>query len=388
MALDALVPGLAVRVTDKGTRTYVLTTRYPGSSNPTRRALGEVGELGLAEARQKAREWLRQIGMGVDPTAEARRERAAEQERRANTFAVAAEEYITSRLISQRKGARAAREIRNELIPHWGSRPLAEIKRVDVVQVVDAVAKRGPYYARNIYQHAQGLFNWAVKRGLYGLDVSPCAGLRPRDLIGQCLAPRQRVLHESEMRALWISAEHLGYPSGPLTRLLMLTGARLNEVAGARWQEFDMKACLWTVPAQRFKSNATHLVPLTDAAVALLQSVPQWRQGDALFSTTGGIKPVNGFSKTKDRLDNLMAAELGARPPSWVFHDIRRTVRTQFSRLRIPTEVAELIIGHGKKGLARVYDQHEYLDEMREALEVWAARLQAIIAAPPPNRLR
>ena len=75
MALDALVPGLAVRVTDKGTRTYVLTTRYPGSSNPTRRALGEVGELGLAEARQKAREWLSQIGMGVDPTAEARRAR-------------------------------------------------------------------------------------------------------------------------------------------------------------------------------------------------------------------------------------------------------------------------------------------------------------------------
>ena len=184
------------------------------------------------------------------------------------------------------------------------------------------------------------------------------------------------------------SAEHLGYPSGPLTRLLMLTGARLNEVAGARWQEFDMKGCLWTVPAQRFKSNATHLVPLTDAAVALLQSLPQWKQGDALFSTTGGIKPVNGFSKTKDRLDNLMAAELGARPPSWVFHDIRRTVRTQFSRLRIPTEVAELIIGHGKKGLARVYDQHEYLDEMREALEVWAARLQAIIAAPPSNGLR
>ena len=112
MALDALVPGLAVRVTDKGTRTYVLTTRYPGSSNPTRRALGEVGELGLAEARQKAREWLRQIGMGVDPTAEARRERAAEQERRANTFAVAAG-VLTRRLISQRKGARAAREIRN-----------------------------------------------------------------------------------------------------------------------------------------------------------------------------------------------------------------------------------------------------------------------------------
>ena len=120
--------------------------------------------------------------------------------------------------------------------------------------MVDAVAKRGPYYARNIYQHAQGLFNRGVKRGLYGLDVSPCAGLRPRDLIGQCLAPRQRVLHGSEMRALWISAEHLGYPSGPLTRLLMLTGARLNDVAGARWQEFDMKACLWTVPAQRSRA--------------------------------------------------------------------------------------------------------------------------------------
>jgi integrase len=385
MALDALVPGLAVRVTDKGTRTYVLTTRYPGSSNPTRRALGEVGELGLAEARQKAREWLKQIAMGLDPTAEARRERAAEQERRASTFALAAEEYITSRLISQRKGARAAREIRKELIPHWGSRPLADIKRVDVVRVVDAVAKRGPYYARNVYQHAQGLFNWAAKQGIYGLELSPCDGLRPRDLISQPLAPRQRVLAEPEIRALWTGAERLGYPSGPLTQLLMLTGARLSEVAGARWQEFDIERGLWTVPAQRFKSDATHLVPLTDVAVALLQSLPQWGQGDALFSTTGGVKPVNGFSKAKDRLDKLITAELGAPPPSWVFHDIRRTVRTQLSRLRVPTEVAELVIGHGKKGLARVYDQHEYLDEMREALEAWAARLQTIIATPPSN---
>jgi hypothetical protein len=97
------------------------------------------------------------------------------------------------------------------------------------------------------------------------------------------------------------------------------------------------------------------------------------------------MKPVNGFSKTKDRLDKLLVAELGEQPPPWVFHDIRRTVRTRLSGLRTSHDVAEMIIGHGRKGLARVYDQHGYADEMRAALEAWNARLRMIIMPPPQN---
>ena len=100
----------------------------------------------------------------------------------------------------------------------------------------------------------------------------------------------------------------------------------------------------------------------------------------------GGLKPVNGFSKGKDKLDQAMKVQLGGCAPSpWVIHDIRRTVRTRLSELRVPEHVAERVIGHARKGLLRIYDQHRYQDEMREALEAWEARLRAIVSPPPDN---
>ena len=94
--------------------------------------------------------------------------------------------------------------------------------------------------------------------------------------------------------------------SGPLYKLLLLTGARKNEMAGARWSEIDLKKKLWTVPPERFKSNASHLVPLSDSAVAIIEALPRFTKGDHLFTTTYGEKPISGFSKGKARLDKLM----------------------------------------------------------------------------------
>jgi integrase len=165
---------------------------------------------------------------------------------------------------------------------------------------------------------------------------------------------------------------------------LLLTGARKSEVAGLLVREIDLDNNLWSVPPERFKSKATHLVPLTEPAIDIIKALPRFGKGDHLFSTTFGEKPVSGFSKSKDRLDGLMAAEIGAVPP-WRVHDIRRTVRT---RLRVSDLVAETILGHGKKGLQRVYDQHQYLPEMREALELWAGRLRDVVNPPPENLVK
>jgi integrase len=195
---------------------------------------------------------------------------------------------------------------------------------------------------------------------------------------------RLRVLTDAELSAYVRAADRLGYPFGPLFMLLVLTGQRLTEVSDARWREFDLKAKIWTVPPERFKSDAVHLVPLTGDMIALLESLPRFEGGDFLFSTTFGKKPVAGFSKAKSRLYTAIEAEIGEFP-NFVNHDVRRTVRTRLSGLKVPAAVAEMVIGHGKKGLARVYDQHEYLDEMRKALEAWNGRLRSITTPPPEN---
>jgi integrase len=145
------------------------------------------------------------------------------------------------------------------------------------------------------------------------------------------------------------------------------------------------------------KADAAHVVPLTDEVVSLLKSLPRFRNGEFLFSTTFGKKPVNGFSKAKDRADNLMLKEarkraevLGNDPDKvkldeWRIHDIRRTMRTGLSALPVADMVRELVIAHTRPGLHKVYDQYAYLDEKRRALELWTARLRSIVTTAPDN---
>jgi integrase len=220
------------------------------------------------------------------------------------------------------------------------------------------------------------MFNWACDR--YDLEVSPCDRIKPSRVIGT-KQPRQRVLSDDELRAFWATTGSMGYPFGPLFRMLLLTGQRRDEVGGARWCEFDLEAKVWTVPAERFKSDSTHLVQLTDDAVSLLEALPRFK-GDHLFTTTAGAKPVSGFSKAKQVLDKGMP---GSAP--WVLHDLRRTVRTHLAALKVPDTVAEMVVGHGRRGIQRVYDQHQYAAEMREALTLWAGRLRDIVSPPPAN---
>ena len=125
-------------------------------------------------------------------------------------------------------------------------------------------------------------------------------------------------------------------------------------------------------------------MPLSDDALNILTDCPRWIEGDFVFSTRKGRMPIDGWSKAKARLDQLMTEELGRKVEPFVTHDIRRTVRTRLSSL-VPTEIAERVIGHTLKGLHKVYDMHGYEDEKREALELWAAKLRSIVEPPPEN---
>jgi integrase len=163
--------------------------------------------------------------------------------------------------------------------------------------------------------------------------------------------------------------------------MLMLTGCRVTEVAGARWREVDRAGRIWTIPAERFKSNVQHVVPLTSALEVLLDALPRGQRGDYLFSAKGGASPIIGFSKMNLRLN----ARMGDVAP-WILHDLRRTVRTRLSELKVPEHIAELVIGHGKRGLAKIYNQHQFAEEIRDALDAWANRLHTVVGptATPP----
>jgi len=164
-------------------------------------------------------------------------------------------------------------------------------------------------------------------------------------------------------------------------RLLLLTGQRLREVAEMSWSEIDFQKGLWTIPADRMKADTAHIVPLALGAVAILQGLPRWT-GPFVFTTTSGKRPIANFSGIKEKLDTLLP-DLA----SWRFHDLRRTMRTGLSALRIADTVSELCIAHTQKGLHKVYDQHAYLDEKRDAFDAWARRAKAIVDPGDPTNV-
>ena len=376
--------GFGVRVTDRGAKSFVLYARVPPSRMPARLALGDADKMGLAAARKKAREWLDQIQQGRDPRESARQEQLAAQRSRRTTFAVVAEAWLEEAVQGQRKAREVAADVRREFIPRWGNRPVTEVTSLDVRNAIMEVKRRAPAQARNVLGYAKRLFGWAVAQHAYGLEESPAERLRAKDLLGKKVL-RQRVLTDAELRALWRATDKLAYPLGPLFKMLALTGQRKSEVAEARWREFDFARRLWTIPAERMKGGAAHVVPLTDDVIALLETLPRFKKGDHLFSTTYGAKPVNGFSKAKGRLDAAMTEQLGGPADSFVIHDIRRTMRTGLSALPIPDNVRELVIAHARPDLHKVYDQFAYVEEKCHALELWAARLRDIVSPPPAN---
>ena len=395
---DTQVPGLHVRVMPTGHRSFVLLGRFPGKPHPTRRALGGYGELTLEEARDKAREWRKLISRGIDPQVQEERDRQSVLRQQCITFAAVAEDFIRDKLPSERKGREVEQDIRRELLPKWGGRPITDVTALDVRNLVKAIKdRRGtPYQAHNVLITIRRLFGWAIDQAVYGIEQSPCDRLKPKSIVGRRLS-RTRVLDNDELRAFWRATGRLGYPYQHIYRLLALTGLRRNEVAWARWSEIDLQTKLWTIPAERMKGDASHIVPLTDDIIAILHELPRFKPGDFLFSTTFGKKPVRGFNRAKHRLDDhmlLIWRAIGRNRgenlrnktiPPFVIHDVRRTVRTGLSALPIPDIVRELVVAHAQRGMHRVYDLHAYESEKRHALELWAARLRSIVEPPPAN---
>jgi integrase len=377
---DEVVPHLILRCSPH-TKAYALLARFPGSSNPTRRSLGKVGTISLRDVRLKAQQWLQMIEHGKDPAIELERERLAEARKRADSFETIAKAFTEQRLSKERQGYDAGRLLQR-FVDAWDDRPIVDIERRDIRAVIDPIAARAPYTAHYALGVIRRLFSWCVDRDI--LQHSPCEGLKASAIIGK-RKPRQRVLSEDEIIALHQAASELPYPHGPLLRFLLLSGQRHMDCAHATWNEISLERREWIIPAGRFKSEVSHLVPLSAALAELLSALPRIKGNDRLFPLSRGI--VDEAKKHLDErmLEILKAKNPDAELPRWVIHDVRRSFRTRLTQLRIQTEIAEATIGHARRGLERHYNLYEYADEKRDALERWAQWLNNLVEPPEGN---
>ena len=182
--------------------------------------------------------------------------------------------------------------------------------------------------------------------------------------------PRERSLSDAEAATVFLACPENDY--GRIVRLLMLTGCRREEIGSLQWSEIDFEAGTITLPPDRTKNGQEHVVPLSDAALAILKSIPRRDRIHVFGIGTGGYA---GWSKGKVNIDKV--AKLQA---PWTVHDLRRTVRTGLGMLGVFPHVAEAVLNHLPAKLIRTYDRNSYAAEKKAALDAWANHLEAIIS--------
>lgn len=392
---DEVAPGLVLRVTDRGAKSFSVIYKVPGEGGVSasgrllrgrqhRITLGLWPVWRLAKARDETRRIIEVVTEGRDPAVE---RRECNVVRHTNTFEAVANRYVDQYAKGQLKHWKTLqRTLQIHVEPKWGNRPLRDIRRKDVHALLDElVAMDRVGTAREVRKYLSGMFNWALNREIV-LD-SPMHGLKRDELANNENAGRK--LDDAELRAIWAAALGLGYPFGAMYRLLILTGQRRNEWANAKRSEINEDERWLEVPRARFKGARDHIVPLSDPAWAIVEKLPEF-EGDFLMSTRAGKVPVAGFSKAKAELDRLALAALRKQTGDpkaellpYRVHDFRVTCESRLAQLGYNQETRDAVLGHAKPGLQKTYNKHNYLEEKRAALTGYAEHIMELVRGGP-----
>jgi integrase len=378
---DGQTPGLYLLIQPSGAKSFAC--RYSRDGRVKKVTLGPYPALSLAEARRRALGIAADVANGGDPVEEKKAERqaAARAPNQVRTVRMIADEFL-KRHTGEKNGPRWAAETRRildrNILPTIGDKAVAEVGKAEIHDMLNAITDRGaPIAANRVLAVVKKLYRWALGRGY--VDRDPCAGItKPGDE-----TKRDRVLSDHELALVWRAAEIMGYPFGPAVQLLILTGARREEVGAMRRDEVDPAAETWTLPAARTKNNVEHVIPLSAAALSILAGAPRIGRRDGFVFTTTGETAISGWSKAKANLDAASAVE------GWRLHDLRRTVATGLAGLRVALPVVEKILNHVSGsfgGVAGVYQRHAFAEEKRDALDKWAAHLAAIAKSAEEGR--
>lgn len=396
--------GFGVRVSPAGRKSFIYMYRFDGK--PRRMTIGTYPATSLATARTKHAQAQEALEKGIDPGAVHVEKRRAE--RQAEMVADLVEEYLSRWARPNKKSAAEdERVLRKDVLPKWGKRKAKDIRRRDVILLLDDIVERGaPIGANRTLGVVRRMFNFAVSRDI--LDATPVAMVK---------APakehsRDRVLSAAEIKTLWKGLDRtMIAPAVALAlKLQLVTAQRKGEIIGAALSEFDLESAVWTIPAERSKNGTAHEVPLSPLALDLIREAEATARQNAerrarrhglpmrepkwLFPSPRGDGPVrpqavNGalYRACMEPEDRPETGNLGGRPAinltNVVPHDLRRTAASGMTALGIPRLIVSKVLNHVERGVTAIYDRHTYDAEKRHALETWAAHLESILTGKP-----
>jgi integrase len=367
---DDTMPGFGIRIRGDSKRWVV---QYRIGRQQRRESLGDTRKVSLDDARKAARKRFAQVELGVDPGAE-----RAQAGARALTLAVAIARYLDAKRGVSRPNTFKAAE--RYFAVHWKplrNRPLDAIRRADVAARLQVLVKaHGRTSAARARDYLSALYSWSMREGLCETNPvlatnDPTEGVQPRD----------RVLSDDEVRAIWSAAGD--DDSGRIVKLLLLTGCRREEIGGLKWSEANLDTGVMTIPGARTKNGRTLELTLPKIAIDVLRSVSRRDGRDYVFGHRGG--PFSGWSAAKLRLDARIAIATGKPVAAWRLHDLRRTMRTGLGRIGVLPHIAELVINHVKGGVEAIYDRGRYQREIKQALALWAEHVLALIEGRESN---
>ena len=318
-----------------------------------------------------------QIAQGIDPAAG---KRAIKEEQRLaalaveDTFHSVAERFLKLEGPKLRSVDQYKKTLERLVYKPLGPRPIADIKRSEIVKLLDAIEEdRGPVAAHSVLAIIRRIMSWYAARS----DDFRSPIVRGMGRVNIKARSRSRVLSDDEIRAVWKAAERTEGPFGYIVRLLLLTGARRTEVAQMRWAE--LSGSDWLLPPERNKVKVPLLRPLSVAALEVIAKTP--KTSDTFVFSIDGAHPVSDYNHPKQKLD----AKSGVA--GWTLHDLRRTARSLMSRAGVRSEDAEACLGHALRGIEHTYNKHKFYLEKKCAYEALSALLDRIRINPPEGKV-
>jgi integrase len=371
---DGAVPGLALRVFPTGSKSWFL--RYGPQEARQRIVLGPYPSLSLEAARNKARELVAGVKIvGRDPMAEKRAARTARRKAEAGTFEALAVAYLEEHA-KRRKRLRAwkedERKLRVEVLPVWGSRPAAEIRRADVRALLETIAaERGGVCANRTRALVSRVFSFGMEKER--VESNPVHGVK-RVYVE---TPRERVLTEEELRTLWPLLDRLQPAVAAAWRLILLTAQRPGEVLSMRWRDLerDSRGWWWNLPAELTKTNRAHRVPLSPQALAVIEALrPLTGSTEWVLASRADGKRLTWLSHSSARLRAWSGLE------HFTPHDLRRTAATWLGRSGVRPDTIDQLLNHAAGRISRTYNRAGYDAEKRQAVILLGELVEGVLA--------
>ena len=399
--VDDREPGLRLRAGQRAV-TWSLLVRLK-TGRRTRVTLGTWPAMSIADARRAAQEHRQQVIEGIDPNAERQAEVEAAQRERENRLTVrqALDKYDGIKLVQLRNGGERRRSLdgKKGILRDLVDRELASLTKAEIASRIRELAQTSPTAGNRKLAHVKAFLNWCVNEDFIETNVVDKVKRPGREV------PRTRCHSLEELSEIWAAAGRLGYPFGPLIRLLIVVPMRREEIASLPVGELALDwKCesgegKWTIPGERVKNGRALNVPLPPLSVGLIREAmadPARPQDSRYLFTTTGETSVSGFRKAKARLDRYVeearakrAKETGTghvSMPHWTLHDLRTTFATQAAEiLHIDIAVVDRMLNHVATAttskVARIYNMSELFEQRREASNLWADLLETDVIA-------